>query len=145
MVSNSLLVLKKARAMNTISAMITPRSKIMAHLKPLVAPVSNNTKNTGPMVNAKIIPKGIANKISSNIKSGRFPTNVIKVKDYLKMTILERNRHFKWYSLPISVAITSRVGVKTKTATTMLIIVTKNEFISKKYFKKRIITIELIV
>ena len=53
---------------NMISANITPKSNIKALLNPLVALVSNSTKNTGPMVKAKIIPKGMAVKISSNIK-----------------------------------------------------------------------------
>ena len=52
-----------------ISASITPLSNIKALLKPFVALVSSSTKNTGPIVNAKIIPKGIAVKISSNIES----------------------------------------------------------------------------
>lgn len=63
--STSLLVLKKAKAIKTTSAKITPKSKITALLNPLVAPVSNRTKKTGPIVKASIIPKGIAVNISS--------------------------------------------------------------------------------
>ncbi len=54
---------------------MTPKSKITALLKPFVAPVSNNTKKTGPMVKARIIPKGMAVKISSIIESGCFHKN----------------------------------------------------------------------
>jgi hypothetical protein len=60
-------VLIKISRIKTISARITPRSKTRALVKPLVALVSSKTKNTGPMVKAKIIPKGIAVKISSSM------------------------------------------------------------------------------
>jgi hypothetical protein len=53
--------------MKTISASITPQLKIKALLNPFVALVSRSTKNTGPIVNANIMPNGIALKISSNI------------------------------------------------------------------------------
>jgi hypothetical protein len=75
--SRSLLVLKKATAMKKISANITPKSNIRALLNPLVALVSNSTKKTGPIVNAKMIPKGMADKMSSIIQFV-FPTNLEK-------------------------------------------------------------------
>ena len=53
--------------MKKISARITPESNINALLTPFVALVSNSTKKTGPMVNDRIIPKGIAVKIVSSI------------------------------------------------------------------------------
>jgi hypothetical protein len=61
--SINLLVVKKAITIKKISAKITPKSNIKALLNPLVAPVSRSTKNTGPMVKASIIPKGIAARI----------------------------------------------------------------------------------
>lgn len=78
----SLLVLKNANKINTISARITPKSKITALKNPFVALVSNNTKKTGPMVNAKSTPKGIAAKISSNIKVLRFVAKLTKAGSY---------------------------------------------------------------
>jgi hypothetical protein len=46
---------------------MTPKSNIKALLNPFVALVSSSTKNTGPIVKARNIPKGIAAKILSNI------------------------------------------------------------------------------
>ena len=54
-------------SIKTISAKITPISNASALVNPLVALVSNNTKKTGPIVKAKITPKGMAVKMSSNM------------------------------------------------------------------------------
>lgn len=53
--------------MKKISAKMTPKSNIKADFNPFVALVSSNTKNTGPIVKARIIPKGIAAKMASSI------------------------------------------------------------------------------
>ncbi len=63
--------------MKKISASITPKSKIKALLNPFVALVSKSTKNTGPIVNDKIIPKGIAVRIASCIQTRCFLQNYI--------------------------------------------------------------------
>ena len=67
--------------MKMISANITPQSNIKALLNPFVALVSRSTKKTGPIVNASIIPKGIAAKTSSNITYFKV---YYKVKKYFK-------------------------------------------------------------
>ena len=50
------------------SARITPKSKEIAALKPFIAAVSSNTKNTGPSKKAKNKPRGIPAITSCNIQ-----------------------------------------------------------------------------
>ena len=59
--------IKLCHLIKTKSPKTTPKSNVIAALKPLVILVSISTKNTGPMVKAKRIPHGIAAKISLSI------------------------------------------------------------------------------
>jgi hypothetical protein len=47
-----------------MSAKTTPKSNIIAALKPLTTLVSSNTKNTGPIIKLRKTPSGMADKIS---------------------------------------------------------------------------------